>query len=150
MPARWDILGLGTAFVDDILHVSSYPQADQKQAIASETRAFGGCVATALAAAARLGGRCAYLGVLGNDDLSAAMIHAFAQVGLEQVGADHEGAAQAGAAQIGPAQACPRHIGPAQVGAEKDRAVKLGPRKIAVCEQSPGKIRIRQIVPRQI
>lgn len=71
--APFDILGIGTIAVDEMVHVAHYPGPDEKQPILCERRHFGGLVATALATAARLSARCAYAGVLGEDGLSAAM-----------------------------------------------------------------------------
>lgn len=67
---RFDVLGLGIVAVDDLLYVESYPPADAKTPIQHKERQCGGLTATALVAAARLGSRCAYAGVLGNDELS--------------------------------------------------------------------------------
>jgi sugar/nucleoside kinase (ribokinase family) len=81
--SRWDILGMGVVAVDDLLTVERYPPPDVKQPILDEQRQGGGLIATALVAAARLGARTAYLGVLGDDDLSL-----FALEGLESAGVD--------------------------------------------------------------
>jgi ribokinase len=67
---RWDVLGLGIAAVDDLLYVDAYPQPDTKVAVRARQRQGGGLTATALVAAARLGARAAYGGVLGDDELS--------------------------------------------------------------------------------
>ncbi len=66
----FDILGLGCAAVDDFLYVPAYPPANAKVRVLSIERQCGGLTATALVAAARLGARCAYAGVLGDDELS--------------------------------------------------------------------------------
>jgi len=79
----FDILGIGTVAVDDFLHVDRYPPPDQKEPVRDACRRCGGQIATALAAAARLGMRCAYAGVLGDDDLSA-----FVRRSLEETGVD--------------------------------------------------------------
>ena len=65
-----DIVGLGVIAVDDVLYVDSYPPSDAKVPIVSRRRQGGGNTSCALAAAARLGSRCAALGRLGDDDLS--------------------------------------------------------------------------------
>jgi len=77
------VLGLGVVAVDDVVHVERYPAADDKQPVVREERVLGGLMGTALAAASRLGGQCAYLGVLGADELSLA-----ARKGLDQAGVD--------------------------------------------------------------
>src|SRR5436309_652030 len=69
-PAAVDVLGLGCVAVDDLLYVESYPAPDRKTRIESRDRQCGGLTATALVAAARMGARCAYAGVLGSDELS--------------------------------------------------------------------------------
>src|SRR5512133_1848243 len=65
-----DILGLGGVAVDDLVFVEAYPPADAKVVVARRERHCGGLTATALVAAARLGARCAYGGILGDDELS--------------------------------------------------------------------------------
>jgi sugar/nucleoside kinase (ribokinase family) len=65
-----DILGLGAVAVDDLICVDAYPPADAKVLVMRSERHCGGLTATALVAAARLGCRCAYAGVLGKDELS--------------------------------------------------------------------------------
>jgi sugar/nucleoside kinase (ribokinase family) len=68
---RWDILGFGIVAVDDLLMVESYPPPDAKTAVLEKSRQGGGLTGTALVAASRLGAKCAYGGVLGDDELSA-------------------------------------------------------------------------------
>lgn len=68
--ADFDVLGLGIVAVDDLLYVDTYPPPDAKTPIRRRERQCGGLAATALVAAARLGSRCAYAGLLGNDELS--------------------------------------------------------------------------------
>src|SRR5262249_17492974 len=67
---RYDIVGLGCAAVDDLLYVPIYPPPDSKVQICRIERQGGGLTATALVAAAKLGAKCAYAGVLGDDELS--------------------------------------------------------------------------------
>ena len=69
---EFDIFGLGTIAVDDCVYVDSYPLPDHKVRIKREGRNVGGQIATALAAASRLGAHCAYAAVLGDDELSVA------------------------------------------------------------------------------
>lgn len=80
---RWDVLGLGVITVDDLLYVDGFPAPDSKQEIRGESRQGGGLTATALVAAARNGARAAFLGVLGDDELSC-----FAIASLEREGID--------------------------------------------------------------
>jgi sulfofructose kinase len=66
----WDILGLGSATVDDFLYVPFFPLPDTKMEVLDSQRQGGGLTATALVAAARLGAHCAFGGVLGDDEIS--------------------------------------------------------------------------------
>ena len=70
MDKRWDVLGLGCAAVDDALYVARYPAGDTKMRVRRRQRRVGGLTAAALLAGARMGGRCAYAGKLGPDELS--------------------------------------------------------------------------------
>ena len=71
MNSSFDILGIGCVSVDDLLYVpGSYPAADTKTQVLDWDRQCGGLTGTALVAAARLGARCAFAGLLGFDDLS--------------------------------------------------------------------------------
>lgn len=66
----FDVLGFGALAVDDLLYVDVYPSAESKVRVHRQERQCGGLTGTALVAAARLGARCAYAGLLGDDDLS--------------------------------------------------------------------------------
>ena len=68
--ATWDILGFGAVAVDDLVYLDAFPQPDSKVRVRARERHGGGLCATALVAASRLGARCAYVGVLGIDELS--------------------------------------------------------------------------------
>jgi len=85
--ARCDVLGLGYTAVDDLLYVEAYPPADSKARVWNRQRHCGGLTATALVAAARLGARCLYAGVLGSDELSAFVTGRLREegIGLEYV-----------------------------------------------------------------
>src|SRR5262245_11336139 len=83
MARSFDIVGLGCAAVDDLLYVPFYPPADAKVQIRRRERQGGGLTATALVAAARLGSRCAYAGVLGDDDLSQFLRQRFQREGVD-------------------------------------------------------------------
>ena len=78
-----DILGLGAVAVDDLIFVESYPPPDAKARVVRRERHCGGLAGTALVAASRLGARCAYAGVMGNDELSAVAL-----AGMEREGID--------------------------------------------------------------
>lgn len=70
---RFDVLGFGAVAVDDLLYVDEYPAADRKVRVRQRRRQCGGLTGTALVAAARLGARTGYAGLLGDDDLSRAV-----------------------------------------------------------------------------
>jgi len=70
MKKRWDVLGLGCAAVDDTIYIARYPAADTKQPARRLLRRCGGLTTAALLTGARMGGRCAYGGMLGQDALS--------------------------------------------------------------------------------
>ena len=70
MASRWDVMGIGAVAVDDLIYLDGFPTPETKMYIAEETRQGGGLAGTALVAAARLGVRAAYVGVLGDDQLS--------------------------------------------------------------------------------
>jgi len=78
----FDILGFGAVAVDDLLYVDSYPAAETKVRVRTRIRQCGGLTGTALVAAARLGSRCAYVGRLGNDELSQFVKQSFAKEGI--------------------------------------------------------------------
>ena len=81
--AAFDILGFGAVAVDDLLYVDEYPPPEQKVRVWHRRRECGGLTGTALVAAARLGARCAYVGVLGDDDLSRFVGESLAREGID-------------------------------------------------------------------
>lgn len=83
MAAMWDVLGFGAVTVDDLIYVEHYPMPDTKVAVLDKQRHGGGLVGTALVAAARLGARAAYAGVLGDDDLSRSVLAEFEREGVD-------------------------------------------------------------------
>jgi sugar/nucleoside kinase (ribokinase family) len=86
MSPRFDILGLGCTAVDELLFVDSFPSADGKARVQRRERHCGGLTATALIAAARLGGNCAFAGVLGRDEQSRFVLESLEQ---EKIGTTH-------------------------------------------------------------
>jgi sulfofructose kinase len=66
----YDVLGLGTVAIDDFLYVARFPAPDEKAEVLRKNRKLGGLIATALAAATRIGASCAYAGTLGRDEIS--------------------------------------------------------------------------------
>ncbi len=79
----WDVLGFGAVAVDDLLYLDAFPEPGSKVQVQGARREGGGLAGTALVAAARLGARAAYAGVLGDDELSR-----FTLAELEQEGVD--------------------------------------------------------------
>jgi sulfofructose kinase len=79
---EFDILGFGTMAVDEFLYVTEYPPVDGKARVVGERRRCGGLIATALAAASRLGACCAYAAVFGDDALSCECLAALAAAGV--------------------------------------------------------------------
>jgi len=83
MLKRWDILGVGTAAVDDLLTVARFPQPDEKAPVQASQRQGGGQTATALVAAARHGASTALCTSLGEDELSHYTIAHLEQEGVD-------------------------------------------------------------------
>jgi len=86
MPPSFDILGIGCVAVDDLLYVDAYPSADAKIRIRRAERQFGGLTGTALVAAAKLGAKCAFAGLLGPDSLSASVEQNFSDFEIDTSG----------------------------------------------------------------
>lgn len=83
MPPRWDILGIGSAAVDDVLAVDHFPQPDEKIPVQRQTRRAGGQTATALVAAARHGARTAFCNALGGDERSRFLLAELERAGVD-------------------------------------------------------------------
>ncbi|MDP7740853.1 MAG: PfkB family carbohydrate kinase [Lentisphaeria bacterium] len=81
---QFDVLGFGYATVDELLFVDRYPAPDSKTAVHDRIVAVGGLTTAALIAASRLGGRCAYAGVLGPDADSRIILDVFDQEGIDR------------------------------------------------------------------
>lgn len=79
----YDILGLGAAAVDHLIYVPSYPPPNAKSYVLRSERQCGGLTATALVAATRLGARCAYAGMLGDDEASRFVIATLQREGVD-------------------------------------------------------------------
>ncbi len=80
---RWDVLGLGSATVDDFLYVPYFPAPDTKLQVTHTERQGGGLTATALVAAARLGARVGFAGLLGHDEISRWVAQDLAREGID-------------------------------------------------------------------
>ena len=79
----FDVLGLGGTAVDEIVYVDAYPPADMKILVRRRQRNLGGLASIALIAAARLGCKTAYAGVLGSDEFSEFVISSLQQEGVD-------------------------------------------------------------------
>jgi hypothetical protein len=55
----YDVLGLGSVAIDDVVYADSYPLPDEKAPVLGRARYLGGLTAIALVTAARLGFRAA-------------------------------------------------------------------------------------------
>jgi sulfofructose kinase len=94
MSVTWDVLGFGSVAVDDLLYLDSYPAPDSKMQVRETRREGGGLAGTALVAAARLGTRTAYGGVLGDDDLSRFTLAELARDGVDCTPVQHQSGAR--------------------------------------------------------
>ncbi len=65
---RIDVLAVGRCCVDEILEVDAYPAEDTKAPVRERLREGGGQASTAACLVAHLGGRAAFVGVLGGDE----------------------------------------------------------------------------------
>ncbi len=83
-----DVLGLGIVTVDDFLYVDTYPQSDAKTRISRRERRLGGLTGNALLTAALMGARCAYVGRLGDDELSGFIRAEMRTAGIDLGGVD--------------------------------------------------------------
>lgn len=79
----YDVLGLGVLAVDELLYVEHYPPPDTKTPVLHRERQAGGLTGTALVAAARLGAKCTYAGMMGHDDLSQFVAETFRREGVD-------------------------------------------------------------------
>lgn len=88
-----DVLGFGCTTIDELIYVDEWPQAERKTPIRRLETQGGGLGATALIAAARLGAKCSYAGMLGFDDTSKRVAQLLRAEGIElDLGAHHENA----------------------------------------------------------
>ncbi len=83
MSKLYDVLGIGCCCFDIVAEVDRLPGPDEKVQMPRMRIQGGGLVATALVAVARLGGRAAYLGVLGDDYFSQFCADEFEREGVE-------------------------------------------------------------------
>jgi sulfofructose kinase len=82
-PIPFDVTGLGAAVVDLLVLVPHFPERDAKLAVTEMSQQGGGLVGTALVAMARLGARARYVGRLGEDDHSEAILAGLTGEGVD-------------------------------------------------------------------
>jgi len=83
MSKLYDVLGIGCCCFDIVGEADRLPGPDEKVQMSRMRIQGGGLVATALVAVARLGGRAAYLGALGDDFFSQFCVDEFEREGVE-------------------------------------------------------------------
>lgn len=83
MADNFDVLGLGSVALDELLYVDEYPAPDAKKLVRHRLRQCGGLTATALMTVARLGGRAAYAGILGVNDASEEVLKILREQGVD-------------------------------------------------------------------
>jgi sulfofructose kinase len=79
----FDVVGFGLNSIDLLTVVGEFPTSNSKQRLQRFARMPGGQIATAVAAAARLGCRARYIGSFGDDEFGA-----LARASLEAIGVD--------------------------------------------------------------
>ncbi|MCX7598303.1 MAG: PfkB family carbohydrate kinase [Armatimonadetes bacterium] len=79
----YDVVCLGTCCWDTLGICEEWPQLDQKRPLLALEEQGGGPAATAAAAIARLGGRVAFIGRVGDDDYGRKIREAFEHVGVD-------------------------------------------------------------------
>ena len=77
------VIGLGTVCWDFVGSVERYPALDEKQALSALIQQGGGPTATGVVAVARLGGRAAIWGRIGDDDFGAKIVAEFHAEGVD-------------------------------------------------------------------
>jgi sugar/nucleoside kinase (ribokinase family) len=80
---KYGLVGFGLCAVDEVVVVPRFPEPDSKMPVTRMERHVGGLCSIALVAAARLGVRCAYAGLLGRNELSDFVRATLRQEGIE-------------------------------------------------------------------
>jgi len=88
----YDIVGIGSVLVDELILLSEYPEPDTKLEIIDGVKQVGGPVPTALRLLSKLGLNCHFIGKIGNDDNSSFIESKLAKSGLDISGLIKEGA----------------------------------------------------------
>src|SRR4051812_37127214 len=79
----FDVLGVGSVVVDELLYVDFFPEPDTKLRVNRRERRCGGLTGVALLTAARLGACCAYAGRLGSDSASQFVAETMITAGID-------------------------------------------------------------------
>ncbi len=79
----YDVICLGSCCWDVLGICEEYPELDQKRPLVELTEQGGGQAATAAACIARLGGRVAFVGRVGDDEYGRKIVAAFKQAGVD-------------------------------------------------------------------
>jgi len=85
-PRELDLVGLGQSSIDHVALVDGLPEFATKEPLLAYARLPGGQIATALLAAARLGLRGAFLGSVGDDEASLAVLAPLRRAGVDVSG----------------------------------------------------------------
>jgi sulfofructose kinase len=80
---KYGLVGFGLCAVDEVAVLPRFPEPDSKVPVTRMERHVGGLSSIALVAAARLGTRCAYAGLLGRNELSEFVRAALRREGIE-------------------------------------------------------------------
>ncbi len=78
-----NIAGLGEVVVDWVMEIPTYPRPDEKVDAISESIFAGGVTANYLVAIARLGGKCGFIGAVGEDNYGDFLINDFISEGVD-------------------------------------------------------------------
>jgi sugar/nucleoside kinase (ribokinase family) len=134
-PARFDVVGLGEASLDDVWLLGEAPPWGGKARAFGREALGGGQVATALVACRRLGLRAAWLGKLGDDAAGRAILD-----GLAREGVDVSGAAVVAGAASHAAVILVDGAGERTVIFRDDERARLGASDVDVARASEGRV----------
>ena len=79
----FDVVGLGFCCLDELLLLDHIPRAEEQVTVHDRALEGGGMAATAMVAVARLGGRAAFIGAIGDDATGAQIRHGFESAGVD-------------------------------------------------------------------
>ena len=80
---HFDLVGMGANATDTVIIVPHYPEYNTKMAYLEERTKAGGNVATAVIACQKLGKRCKYIGVVGDDERARFQIESLRCTGVD-------------------------------------------------------------------